>query len=107
MSLRPPNHRIQGTPTPYEPLRLAYCWKLRCTPRGSRGGAPDSCRYDAVPKLLPGFYARPETIDDIVDHSVGRVLDLFGLDSGKVTRWGETGRGRLRGIAGGRPPKAD
>jgi 4-hydroxy-3-polyprenylbenzoate decarboxylase len=56
---------------------------------------------------VPGFYARPETIDDIVDHSVGRVLDLFGLDSGKVTRWGETGRGRLRGIAGGRPPKAD
>ena len=47
---------------------------------------------------VPGFYARPETVDDIVDHSVGRVLDLFGLDSGKVTRWGETGRGRGRAL---------
>ena len=39
---------------------------------------------------VPAFYARPESVDDIVDQSVGRVLDLFGLDSGKVTRWGET-----------------
>jgi 4-hydroxy-3-polyprenylbenzoate decarboxylase len=38
---------------------------------------------------LPGFYAMPESVDDIIDHSVGRVLDLFGLDSGKVRRWGE------------------
>jgi 4-hydroxy-3-polyprenylbenzoate decarboxylase len=40
---------------------------------------------------VPAFYAAPETIDDLVDQSVGRVLDLFGLDSGRVTRWGETG----------------
>ncbi len=39
---------------------------------------------------VPGFYAMPETIDDIVDHSVGRVLDLFGIDTGTVRRWGET-----------------
>jgi len=39
---------------------------------------------------VPGFYARPQSVDDIVDHTVGRVLDLFGLDSGKVRRWGET-----------------
>ncbi len=38
---------------------------------------------------LPGFYALPETVDDIIDHSVGRVLDLFSLDTGKVRRWGE------------------
>ncbi len=38
---------------------------------------------------VPAFYGRPECIDDIVDHSVGRVLDLFGLDTGKVTRWRE------------------
>lgn len=36
---------------------------------------------------VPAFYARPKTIDDIVDHSVGRVLDLFGVDAGVVTRW--------------------
>ncbi len=39
---------------------------------------------------VPAFYARPETIDDIVDHSVGRALDLFGIDAGLVRRWGGT-----------------
>ena len=43
---------------------------------------------------VPGFYADPRSIDDIVDHSVGRVLDLFGLDSGKVHRWRDTPEGR-------------
>ena len=38
---------------------------------------------------VPAFYANPETLDDMVDQTVGRVLDLFGLDSGKVRRWGE------------------
>ncbi len=56
---------------------------------------------------VPGFYARPETVDDIIDQTVGRVLDLFELDSGKVTRWGETGRGRIRAVPGGEDPKAD
>lgn len=36
---------------------------------------------------LPAFYARPKTIDDIVDQSVGRALDLFGLDWSAVRRW--------------------
>jgi len=47
---------------------------------------------------VPGFYARPRSIDDIVDQTVGRVLDLFGLDSGKVTRWGEDERRHLRSV---------
>ncbi len=38
---------------------------------------------------VPAFYTNPESIDDIVDQSVGRVLDHFGLDSGKIRRWGE------------------
>lgn len=38
---------------------------------------------------VPAFYARPETIDDMVDHSVGRVLDLFEIESGTVRRWRE------------------
>ncbi len=38
---------------------------------------------------LPAFYTRPETIDDIVDHSVGRVLDLFNIEAGLVKRWRE------------------
>jgi len=37
---------------------------------------------------VPAFYAKPKSIDDIVDHSVGRMLDLIGLDSGTVRRWG-------------------
>ena len=38
---------------------------------------------------VPGMYGRPRSIDEMVDHTVGRVLDLFGLDSGRVRRWGE------------------
>lgn len=40
---------------------------------------------------VPAFYIRPKTIDDIVNHAVGRVLDLFGIESDLVRRWGETG----------------
>jgi 4-hydroxy-3-polyprenylbenzoate decarboxylase len=36
---------------------------------------------------VPAFYAKPATIDDIVDHSVGRALDLFGIDTAHVRRW--------------------
>jgi 4-hydroxy-3-polyprenylbenzoate decarboxylase len=36
---------------------------------------------------MPAFYNRPQTIDDLVNHSVGRVLDLFGLDAGILKRW--------------------
>ncbi len=36
---------------------------------------------------VPAFYNRPRSLDEIVDHTVGRVLDLFDLDTGKVKRW--------------------
>lgn len=36
---------------------------------------------------LPAFYARPASIPEMVDQSVGRALDLFGLDSSAVRRW--------------------
>ena len=36
---------------------------------------------------VPAFYNRPETLDDVIDHTVGRVLDLFDLDTGRVKRW--------------------
>ena len=36
---------------------------------------------------IPAFYDEPVTIDDQVNHSVGRVLDQFGLDLGIVKRW--------------------
>jgi 4-hydroxy-3-polyprenylbenzoate decarboxylase len=38
---------------------------------------------------VPAFYARPENLAQMVDHSLGRVLDLFGLDAGVATRWRE------------------
>ena len=40
---------------------------------------------------MPGFYANPKTVDDIVNHTVGRVLDMFEIDAGLVRRWGEPG----------------
>ncbi|WP_420725158.1 UbiX family flavin prenyltransferase [Hwanghaeella sp. LZ110] len=36
---------------------------------------------------VPAFYAKPDSLDDMVDHSVGRVLDLFGIQSDLVRRW--------------------
>ena len=36
---------------------------------------------------MPAFYNHPKTIDDIVNHSVGRVLDMFDIDPGIVKRW--------------------
>lgn len=38
---------------------------------------------------VPGFYSRPRSVDDIVTQSVGRALDLFGIDAGIVVRWME------------------
>jgi len=41
----------------------------------------------------PAFYTDPQTVDDIINHTVGRILDLFGLDSDKIKRWqGPPGR---------------
>ncbi len=42
-----------------------------------------------IAPALPAFYTKPQTVADIVDHSVGRVLDLMGIDSALVKRWGE------------------
>jgi 4-hydroxy-3-polyprenylbenzoate decarboxylase len=39
---------------------------------------------------LPAFYARPASVAEMVDQSVGRALDLFGLDWAAVRRWGES-----------------
>jgi flavin prenyltransferase len=38
---------------------------------------------------MPAFYARPASLEAMVDQSVGRALDLFGLSWGSVKRWGE------------------
>jgi 4-hydroxy-3-polyprenylbenzoate decarboxylase len=38
---------------------------------------------------LPAFYTRPQSLDEVVDQSVGRALDLFGLSWKPVKRWGQ------------------
>lgn len=38
---------------------------------------------------VPAFYSRPATVEDIVDHTVGRALDLFGIENSLVRRWKE------------------
>jgi 4-hydroxy-3-polyprenylbenzoate decarboxylase len=40
-----------------------------------------------IAPIVPAFYNRPKTLDDIIDHTVGRILDLFDLDAGIVKRW--------------------
>lgn len=48
---------------------------------------------------VPAFYARPASLDDMVDHTLGRVLDLFGVNLGTVRRWS----GKRARPAGGAP----
>jgi 4-hydroxy-3-polyprenylbenzoate decarboxylase len=38
----------------------------------------------------PAFYARPPSLSEMIDHTVGRMLDLFDIDAGVVRRWRET-----------------
>ena len=48
---------------------------------------------------VPAFYARPKNIDEMVEHTVGRALDLFGIETGSVRRWGEdVGKGARRAL---------
>ena len=50
---------------------------------------------------MPAFYSRPQTIDDLVNHSVGRVLDLFDIDAGMLRRWeGATGLAAQHDVPG-------
>lgn len=40
-----------------------------------------------IAPLVPAFYPRPNSVDDIINHSVGRLLDLFDIETGLVERW--------------------
>jgi len=47
---------------------------------------------------MPSFYNDPQSVDDIINHTVGRLLDLFNVDSGLVKRW--KGANRSNGNSG-------
>jgi 4-hydroxy-3-polyprenylbenzoate decarboxylase len=38
---------------------------------------------------VPAFYAKPQTLGEMIDQTLGRVLDLFDLEAGTVKRWGD------------------
>ena len=59
------------------PLHVGHC---RLLYEASRLGA-------IIVPPVPAFYTKPRTVDDIVTHSVSRVLDLFDIDTGKIRRW--------------------
>ncbi len=40
-----------------------------------------------IAPIVPAFYNRPKTLDDIINHTVGRLLDLFDIDTKIVKRW--------------------
>lgn len=63
------------------PLHLGH---IELMAQATRAGA-------IVMPPVPAFYHRPKTIDDIVDQTVGRALDLFGIECGLVRRWTESG----------------
>ncbi len=41
---------------------------------------------------VPAFYARPTTLDEMIDHTLGRILDLFEIEAGTVRRWRDATR---------------
>lgn len=61
------------------PLTLGH---LRAMTAATESGA-------IVMPPVPAFYLRPETVADVVDHTVGRALDLLGIEVPDLPRWGE------------------
>jgi 4-hydroxy-3-polyprenylbenzoate decarboxylase len=61
------------------PLHAGHCQLML---DASRNGA-------IVMPPLPAFYTRPKTLEEIVDHTVGRVLDFWGVQAPGIARWGK------------------
>src|SRR5215470_13073059 len=61
-----------------------------------------------IAPIVPALYTRPKTLDEMIDHSIGRLLDLFGIDTGTVHRWKEPMSKEPSGMKKGRgAPKED
>ena len=61
------------------PLHLGHCRNMVTV---TENGA-------IVMPPVPAFYPKPTSIDEMIDHTVGRCLDLFNIDTGCVKRWKE------------------
>jgi len=61
------------------PLHLGH---IRAMAQATEAGA-------IIMPPVPALYSKPKSVEEIVEHSVARALDLFDLDTGKVRRWGE------------------
>lgn len=59
------------------PLHVGHCKLLY---EAARLGA-------IIAPPMPAFYSHPETIDDLINHSIGRVLDLFDIEASLINRW--------------------
>ena len=59
------------------PLHTGHCELLY---KASQIGA-------VIAPPMPAHYIKPQSVEELVDHHVGRLLDLFGLESGLVNRW--------------------
>jgi flavin prenyltransferase len=55
---------------------------LRAMLRATEAGA-------IIAPPIPAFYPKPKTLEEMVDHTIGRVLDLFGIENERAYRWGE------------------
>lgn len=64
------------------PLHAGHCQLLL---RAAEMGA-------VIAPPMPAFYNAPKTVDDIINHNIGRVLDLFDIESGLVKRWKGAGK---------------
>ena len=64
------------------PLHLGH---LRAMAQAAEAGA-------VIMPPVPAFYARPQSLDDMVNHTVGRCLDLFDIPTGLVERWRGLGK---------------
>lgn len=42
-----------------------------------------------IAPLMPAFYTKPETIDDLIEHTINRLMDLLGVSGEHVKRWRE------------------
>ena len=75
------------------PLHVGHCKLLY---EAARLGA-------IIAPPMPAFYSHPKTIDDLINHSIGRVLDLFDIEASLLNRWEGIDRDPVTTVKQARP----